>query len=139
MNKRLFFRVLTISYVSLIFYISSLSQPVKLPTIPGIDKLIHFLEFGLLGYLVFNSIESSDKNRKENYAIFLSIFYGGLDEIHQYYVPGRYCDWVDFLADSLGIIFVVLILSNLMGEGISGPNPEEPACLPAGKATKGLK
>ena len=110
MTKRLIFRILTVIYLGLIFYVSSLSQPVRLPSIPGLDKIIHFTEFALLGYLVFNSIESGNNERKEYSAIFFSIFYGGIDEIHQYFVPGRSCDWVDFLADSLGIIFVVLIL-----------------------------
>lgn len=113
MTKRPLFRIITVLYLFLIFYISSLSQPVKLPPIPEFDKVIHFFEFGLLGYLVFNSIESYNRKRTELYAILFSIFYGGLDEIHQYFVPGRCCDWADFLADSLGVISAVLIFSNL--------------------------
>lgn len=112
MNKRPVFRVLTVIYLCLIFYVSSLSQPVKLPPFPGFDKIIHFLEFGLLGYLVLNSIKSNNQRRTENSAIFLSAIYGGIDEIHQYFVPGRSCDWLDFFADSLGAIFVVLLFSN---------------------------
>ncbi|MFH1287257.1 MAG: VanZ family protein [bacterium] len=108
MNKSFVFRVVTVLYLSLIFYISSLSMPVKLPAFPGFDKIIHFLEFGLVGYLVYNSIYDNFKEKTEFFSISFSIFYGGLDEIHQYFVPGRNCDWTDFLADSLGIIAIVL-------------------------------
>lgn len=106
---RLIFRVVTVLYLSLIFYISSLPAPVELPSFPGFDKIVHFLEFGLVGYLVYNSIYDDFAERAEFISISFSIFYGGLDEIHQYFVPGRSCDWMDFLADSLGIIFTVLI------------------------------
>lgn len=106
---RLIFRVVTVLYLSLIFYISSLPVPVELPSFFGFDKLIHFIEFGLVGYLVYNSICDNFAERAEFFSISFSIFYGGLDEIHQYFAPGRSCDWMDFLADSLGIIFTVLI------------------------------
>lgn len=106
---KLVFRAVTILYLSLIFYISSLSAPVELPSFPGFDKIIHFFEFGLVGYLVYNSICDDFARRAEFISISFSIFYGGLDELHQYFVPGRSCDWMDFLADSLGIIFTVLL------------------------------
>lgn len=105
---KLVFRVVTVLYLSLIFYVSSLSAPVELPSFPGFDKLIHFMEFGLVGYLVYNSICDDFAERAEFISISFSIFYGGLDEIHQYFIPGRSCDWMDFLADSLGVIVVVL-------------------------------
>ncbi|MEW6088136.1 MAG: VanZ family protein [bacterium] len=112
MNKRFYFRVLTLLYLSLIFYISSLSQPVKLPPFPGFDKIIHFFEFGLAGYLVYNSIDNIKKNR-DLFSIVFSVIYGGLDEIHQYFVPGRTCSWTDFFADSMGIVFTVLMFGSL--------------------------
>lgn len=113
MKNIFYFRAFTVFYLILIYYISSLSQPVKLPSFPGIDKLIHFFEFGFLGYLIFNSIKSSNKNKKEFFSIIFSIFYAGLDEFHQYFVPGRNCDWADFMVDSLGIVFAVLTFSKL--------------------------
>ncbi len=108
MSRKFVFRIATVFYLSLIFYVSSLSVPIELPAFSGLDKIIHFLEFGLVGYLVYNSVYDNFKERAEFFSISFSIFYGGLDEIHQYFVPGRNCDWLDFLADSLGIIFVVL-------------------------------
>ena len=35
-------------------------------------------------------------------AIIAASIYGASDEYHQYFVPGRVCDWVDWVADTLG-------------------------------------
>ncbi|NIW80004.1 MAG: VanZ family protein, partial [Calditrichae bacterium] len=42
-------------------------------------------------------------------AIIIGIVYGISDEYHQSFVPGRFADVVDALADTLGIIIGVLL------------------------------
>jgi len=32
--------------------------------------------------------------------------YGGSDEFHQYFTPNRSCEWLDFLADAIGVVAV---------------------------------
>ena len=34
----------------------------------------------------------------------LGILYGVTDELHQVFVPGRFCDFFDGLADALGVL-----------------------------------
>lgn len=42
-------------------------------------------------------------------AFFLSSFYGLTDELHQYFVPGRFADPLDLLVDSLAAFIVVAV------------------------------
>ena len=78
------------------------------------DKFLHFFVFGLLGLLMARSFKKSRFKLFNNYyhilAIILTGLYGIIDEYHQYFVPGRYCDIYDFIADSVGIIIVHSIL-----------------------------
>lgn len=43
------------------------------------------------------------------FAILLAFSYGISDEIHQFFVPGRFCSFSDVLIDGVGIIFASLI------------------------------
>ena len=57
------------------------------------DKLIHFIVFGVLSVMIYRSFEQA-KNlliRMHAYklSILLAMLYGVLDEVHQYFVPGR--------------------------------------------------
>ncbi|MCD6482952.1 MAG: VanZ family protein [Candidatus Aenigmarchaeota archaeon] len=93
-------------YLGLIFILSSI--PIKIPYYFFFDprKLIfHFMEYSILGILSFLSI------RRRNTSIAFSIAYGITDEIHQYFVPGRFFDIYDMFSDSIGSVFgVVLVL-----------------------------
>lgn len=42
-------------------------------------------------------------------AFFLSSFYGFTDELHQYFVPGRFADPMDWLVDSLAALVVITV------------------------------
>lgn len=41
--------------------------------------------------------------------IFTSV-YGASDEFHQFFVPGRTCEFYDWVADFLGSVFALIIL-----------------------------
>jgi VanZ family protein len=77
------------------------------------DKLIHFIVFGVLGVMIYRSFEHA-KNvliRMHAYklSILLAMLYGVLDEVHQYFVPGRDASIADWIADLLGAIIFLLI------------------------------
>lgn len=67
-----------------------------------IRKLAHFTEYFILGTLVYNAI--NNYNKKKYVAIIICILYAISDEIHQIYVPGRSCQILDILIDSIGSI-----------------------------------
>ena len=75
------------------------------------DKFLHFIAFGVLGILIYRSFahaswELISKNATI-LSILLSIIYGASDEFHQYYVPGRFASFSDWIADTIGAIFFI--------------------------------
>ena len=98
-------------YCTAIFIQSSYPSVVHEPEVPHIDKLVHFLGYGLLGILFFRAFRISRFGKNADSLKVLSmvsaILYGISDEIHQYYVPSRSADIIDVLADTLGSIYGV--------------------------------
>ena len=70
------------------------------------DKLAHFVEYFILGILIFRSLSTGSLPIRR--LLLLTLLYGtvfaAIDEAHQLFIPGRFATWTDFLADSLGII-----------------------------------
>lgn len=73
---------------------------------PGIDVIApfaHFLEYAVLGALFANLLSNYMPLRRAMVlAIVLASAYGVTDEVHQYFVPGRMCDPLDWLVDTVG-------------------------------------
>lgn len=73
------------------------------------DKVYHFIEFGIFGFLVIRALHFSEiTNLRKHYvilAVLISICYSAFDELHQWFVPGRFTDFGDFVADVLGALF----------------------------------
>lgn len=68
-----------------------------------IRKLAHYTEYLILGLLVINLL----KDYHHKYlviSIIICILYATSDEIHQLFVPGRSCQFIDILIDTLGSI-----------------------------------
>ena len=72
------------------------------------DKIIHLVEFGVLGLLVVRAayLGGSRSRRAYWWCIGLAILYGALDELHQYYIPGRTVELADVAADGLGVFLL---------------------------------
>lgn len=78
------------------------------------DKVLHFMLYFLFGIsLIIATITIESNSRRSILVLVIGIFYALLDEIHQLFVPGRVCDFTDWLADSLGIAFSLLFLKML--------------------------
>ena len=103
-------------YMGLIFIVSSLEQP---PIPPpkfewiGIDKLLHFIEYGILSVLLTIAFVNASPSWFPARLIWvtaalISILYGASDEIHQYFVPGRFATVADWVSDVIGSIAGVL-------------------------------
>jgi len=96
-------------YMALIFLISSFQVHVPgIERIPLRDKGIHFVEYGLLGWLCAAASSrtwpSVSPWRIAAFAVFVSTLWGLSDEIHQAFVPGRCSELADVVADLLGSI-----------------------------------
>jgi len=94
-----------LSYLILIFYFSSLPDPVPFEAqlFPHIDKVYHFIEYLVLGVLLLNAFHGSVTLKKAVLiSALLAPLYAVTDEIHQYFVPLRDASFFDLLADSFG-------------------------------------
>ncbi len=84
-----------------------------------IRKTAHFIEFGILGLLVFGST-GIFKKIKESYIVRMaaasgfSLIYATTDEIHQLFVPGRVCSVVDVIIDFSGAVVFSGIVAFIM-------------------------
>ncbi len=72
--------------------------------IVGYDKTAHIAEYFILGFLLAFAFNINKTNYKYKLLLFLGIagLLSASDEIHQYFVPGRSCDFLDFTADVIG-------------------------------------
>lgn len=76
----------------------------------GVDKMGHVAEFGLLGLLAANALLSRSplpagilgRESAGHGAVLLAGIWGWIDEIHQFWVPGRNTDPLDLVADVVG-------------------------------------
>jgi VanZ family protein len=94
-----------IIYCSIIFYLSSGPSPEVIPDYPYIDKLLHIIEYSILGLLFMRAAYNYEFGSQKK-LLFLSILfttlYGISDELHQYFVPYRFSDIMDIAADLVG-------------------------------------
>lgn len=97
-------------YAGLIFYVSAQSHPeTHVPFIRYVgDKVLHAVEYAVLGALCYRALRGSgnDSWRRQAIpaAIVLASLYGMSDEVHQAFVPFRESSWFDWLADTIGAI-----------------------------------
>ncbi|MFH1045711.1 MAG: VanZ family protein [Candidatus Omnitrophota bacterium] len=95
-------------YAAVIFGLSALPATHRVPPIFFADKLLHLLEYAILGYLLGRAAGHSEnpglKAHFRLFAVLVALLYGISDEFHQYFVPGRNVDVLDALADGLGAL-----------------------------------
>lgn len=79
------------------------------------DKIEHFAAFfGLAIFLnltlLFQTRSTLLRKYSSIFTFFIIAVYAGLDEIHQLYIPGRYCDILDWTADIIGACLGILLV-----------------------------
>lgn len=91
------------AWAGLIWYLSSRSTIPALPfTFAHLDKVVHSLIFGVLGWLVARALGHGGARRRLALAVLLAVSWGALDELHQAFVPGRTSSLGDLAADAFG-------------------------------------
>ncbi len=98
-------------YAALIFFFSCL--PGSIPILKDLekyvwDKLLHLLEYSVLGILLVRALALSFKYRTLQHLVFMGFvlgsFYALTDEWHQSFVPLRDASLYDWLGDSMGVL-----------------------------------
>ncbi|HHO65639.1 MAG TPA: VanZ family protein [Epsilonproteobacteria bacterium] len=95
----IFWLALVVSYISAI-----VPQDVA-PTLGDLsDKTLHFLAFSILTFLLFLSYRLALRK-----GIFFLLFYACFIEFSQYFTPNRCAEWLDIVADSIGIAIGLIL------------------------------
>jgi VanZ family protein len=112
---RFHYLLVCLVYCAGIFWISSQPRPLGIQlSIPGLDKVAHFLAYGGLAGLISVGMRRSGRSYRPAVLFWLPIvltaFYGVSDEFHQYFVPQRSCSVGDALADVSGAMAAQAVL-----------------------------
>jgi VanZ family protein len=117
-RKKLFVYAPLIIYWTILFIATTL--PVEsIPTVAISDKIHHLVAYFILSALLYLTLIYQRKSKTlftyaPSATIILASIYGALDEIHQIFVPGRFADILDWLANFAGTLFGVLLISYLI-------------------------
>jgi len=115
-KKKLSLWILVVYWV--ILFLGTTLPSSSLPDTPSGDKLNHFAGYAVLSFLLFTWMRIKQGSAKGEIRLFQKSFliasvYGVFDEIHQLFIPGRFFEWYDILADingaalGLAVAFIV--------------------------------
>jgi VanZ family protein len=117
-------------YAGLIFLLSAEPHPeTHLPFVTHVsDKVLHAVEYAVLGGLCYRAIRGSGSDLWRQQAIpaaiLLASLYGMSDEVHQAFVPFRDSSWLDWLADTVGAMLGVAAVHRVLSFRPVGSLPE---------------
>ena len=107
-------------YIPLAIYWSMLFLATSFPvdSIPSVgisDKIEHFAAYAVLAFLLYMTLAAQEKVKvlaeKAFFFTFIIVtFYGIVDELHQTLIPGRSCEFYDFVADFWGMLIGLLLV-----------------------------
>lgn len=76
------------------------------PLPPGVDKIIHLCQFGLLAWLLWRPWRETfahwPAGKTAVFIFLLTALNGAADELHQLFLPHRAAGWGDAAADAAG-------------------------------------
>jgi VanZ family protein len=96
----------------LIFWLSSLSvtpEPAAVRAFPGWSQEAHFTLYLVLGALLLRAVSAQSSGMLFSMPIAIGALYAASDEVHQYFVPGRQADILDFMVDLAGLTVGILM------------------------------
>lgn len=102
-------RRLAVLYALILIAVSSLPG-FKLPNLTkgNLDKALHAAEYAILGYLVargWGPFRGGLRMAAREWLPFvILLLFAAADEYHQAWIPGRFAEWSDWLADVSGIL-----------------------------------
>ena len=95
-------------YMLLIWALSSFPIQLDFSRVPLRDKGVHFVEYGTLSVLLTHALSITAPQRRAiltwGAAVVITLVWGATDEIHQAFVPGRFSDVGDLIADGCGAV-----------------------------------
>jgi VanZ family protein len=103
----------------IILFIATTLPVQSVPSFAISDKLHHLAAYFVLSCLLYLTLVYQRKseylfNKASIAAFVIASVYGALDEIHQMFVPGRFAEFLDWVADASGAVLGVIVISYLM-------------------------
>ncbi len=99
---------LPVLYAATLWTLSSMSRLPSTSSFPLKDKGVHAVAFGILAVLSTRAFSIGKPARSWLLAAVVGAAvasaYGGIDEFHQSFVPGRSSDVMDWAADTIGAV-----------------------------------
>lgn len=125
-------RALVACFTISTFLLSSIGNTsFKLPRITNFDLLLHAIEYGLLAYLLLRWLDATDRLTPWWRTVAVTLLFcgivGGLNELLQSQVPGRYPSVLDAIANIFGaaVVITVFQLRNLINRRSNGARCEQ--------------
>jgi VanZ family protein len=104
MARRQIYFTLLILWVAVTFLLTSIPNPRFEVPFTYADKVAHFGIYGVMGFLC--ALWRRESGRPARGAALTALAFvalvGAVDEIHQYWIPGRSMDFFDWFADASG-------------------------------------
>ncbi len=103
-TRRKTYLVLWVAWTALTFVLTSIPNPRFDVPVPLSDKLEHLVFYGGTGcfFAFWRMASGASAARAAAQALLFATLAGCLDELHQYWIPGRRVDVLDWLADTAG-------------------------------------
>lgn len=114
--KKVHFIIPVVLWSAFIFYLSSL-QFKDQGNIPGLDKIVHFIEYFVLSMLVYRMIFGGiriEKKMAGYFTLSAIIIFAVSDEFHQSFVPTREVSLFDILSDTIGATAAIFFIWKLL-------------------------
>ncbi len=115
LNRRTY-QIALVFYLLLIFILSSIPGD-DFPKVDFefSDKIVHIIIYSILFLLFFYSLKNQSKYTKlqkyaPEFSFLFTALYGITDELHQYFVPKRSCDFYDWFADLTGALLMYMVI-----------------------------
>lgn len=111
MGTALHFKILAVLwfiFMLFVLFMPGSSVPEVSFSFPHFDKLIHFTLFAVFTFLLQKALTPPLFART---ILLLFLFAGGSEIIQELYIPRRSGDILDFIANSTGIIFSIILTS----------------------------
>lgn len=128
---KLFYKILlsapAVLIAVIIFILSSLPHPDFLDLgIVWEDKILHIILYFVFGISISSFLLANLKYQQLRKFIIITLIvgavYGFSDELHQYFVPGRDAEILDWCADLTGLLLSTLFIKYMKNKMISGFN-----------------
>ena len=126
-NKKKFLYFPLGLYWLLIFILTSIPGRSIPKVFGGVDKIKHFGAYFVLAFLLSFTLYVQKRfpilsKRALLFTFIITLFYGIFDEVHQIFIPGRYFDWWDLLADIIGSVIGIFLVKIIISNKLSSDN-----------------